>query len=211
MSPDDRPQTTGEELANTLTHGLGAVGGIAVTAILIVLAAVTRDPWSIVGAAVFGATLIALYTASTVYHAVRVPALKERLKVLDHAMIYLLIAGTYTPFTLGGLRGGWGWSLFGVIWGLAAAGVVFKIFFIGRFPRVSTALYLAMGWLVVLAIGPMLQTLDATTLAWLLAGGVAYSAGTLFYHGTRRYTHAVWHLFVLAGSACHVMAITTQF
>jgi hemolysin III len=206
----ERPPTPGEELANTLTHGAGALGGVAITAILVVIAALRSDAWGIVGAAIFGAALVALYTASTIYHAVRPPVLKARLKVLDHAMIYVLIAGSYTPFMLGGLRGGWGWSLFGVIWGLAVAGVVFKLFFIDRFPRLSTALYLAMGWLILLALGPMIQSLEPATLLWLLAGGIAYSAGTIFYHGTRRYAHAVWHLFVLAGSACHVVAVATQ-
>lgn len=205
-----RHPSAGEELANALTHGAGAVGGVAVTAVLVVMAALGGDAWSIVGAAVFGASLIALYTASTLYHAFRGARLKARLKVVDHAMIYLLIAGSYTPFMLGDLRGPWGWSLFGVIWGLAVAGVVFKLFFTGRFPRLSTILYLGMGWLVILAVNPMLHHLQTPTLLWLLAGGIAYSAGTIFYHATRPYAHAVWHLFVLAGSACHVVAVATQ-
>lgn len=202
--------TPAEELANALTHGLGAIGGVAATAVLIVMAAFRSDAWGIVGAAIFGAALITLYTASTVYHAVRREPLKERLKVLDHGAIYVLIAGSYTPFMLGDLRGGWGWALFGVIWGLALAGVVFKLFFTGRFPRLSTILYLAMGWLVVLAVGPMLRELATPVLLWLVAGGLAYTAGTIFYHGRMRYTHAVWHLFVLAGSACHTVAVALQ-
>ena len=210
MTPSEMEPTAAEELANVLTHGLGVVGGIAATAILIVMASLRSDAWGIVGVAVFGATLVALYSASTIYHAVRQQKLKARLKVLDHATIYLLIAGSYTPFMIGDLRGGWGWSLFGVIWGLAVAGVVFKLFFTGRFPRLSTILYLAMGWLVVLAVGPMLRELSTPVLLWLLAGGVAYSAGTIFFHGRMRYTHAVWHLFVLAGSACHTVAVALQ-
>jgi hemolysin III len=198
------------ERASALTHGAGALAGAAGAAVLVVLASLRGDVWQIVSSAVFGATLVLLYTASTIYHASRHPRLRARLQVLDHSAIYLLIAGTYTPFALVGLRGGWGWSLFGVIWGLAVAGVVFKLFFIHRFHRLSTAVYIAMGWLVVVAAVPMLQRLSGETLAWLVAGGVAYTAGTLFYHGSRPWAHAVWHLFVLAGSACHFLAVATQ-
>lgn len=207
MDHSDDPR---QELANALTHGVGALAAVAATAVLVTFAALRADATAVVGTAVFGATLILLYTASTVYHAVRRPALKERLKVADHAAIYLLIAGTYTPIVLSGLGGGWGWSLFGVAWGLAAAGVIFKLFFTGRFPRVSTALYVAMGWMVIVAIGPMLERLSGATLAWLVAGGVTYTAGTLFYHSRRPYAHAVWHLFVLGGSVCHAVAVGTQ-
>ncbi len=200
-----------EELANTLTHGFGVLASAAAAAVLIVLAARQADPWKIVGASVFGASLISLYSASTLYHATRKPELKARLKVVDHATIYVLIAGTYTPFTLVGLRGGWGWSLFGVIWGLAAAGVVFKIFFTGRFNRLSTGIYIAMGWLIIIAVVPMLRELSPITLAWLLAGGLSYTGGTAFYHNHRLpYAHAVWHLFVLLGSLCHVMAVASE-
>lgn len=205
------PRHLREELANTLTHAAGVLASAAGAAVLVVLAALGGDPWRIVGTAVFGATLVLLYTASTLYHAVRSERLKARLQVFDHCAIYLLIAGTYTPFTLVGLRGGWGWSLFGVIWGLAVAGVVFKLFFTGRFPRVSTAIYVGMGWLVLVAAGPMLSRLPAATLAWLVAGGVAYTAGTVFYLSRRiPYAHAIWHLFVLAGSVFHALAVATQ-
>jgi hemolysin III len=162
-----------------------------------------------VGASIFVATLILLYGASTSYHLASGTRVKERLKVLDHAAIYLLIAGTYTPFTLAGLRGAWGWSLFGVIWGLAAGGVVFKLFFTGRFRVVSTGIYIAMGWLVLIAIVPLVRALDAGTLAWLVAGGITYTAGTLFYHSRRLYAHAIWHLFVLGGSVCHAIAVAS--
>jgi hemolysin III len=179
--------------------------------VLVTLAALGGDAWKVVASAVFGTTLVLLYTASTLYHAARSPVARARLKVLDHCAIYLLIAGSYTPFTLIGLRGGWGWSLFGVIWGLAVAGTVFKLFFTGRFPRLSTTIYVAMGWLVLVAIGPMVQRLPATTLAWLVAGGVTYTVGTLFYHNRRiPYAHAIWHLFVIGGSACHFAAVLTQ-
>lgn len=199
-----------EELANTLTHGAGAAASLAGAVALVVLAALRSDARGIVGSAVFGATLVLLYGASTLYHAVRSPTLKARLRILDHCAIYLLIAGTYTPFTLIGLRGGWGWSLFGVAWGLATAGVIFKLFFTGRFDGLSTAVYVAMGWMVLVAIVPLVQRLPAEVLAWLVAGGLAYTLGTLFYRSRRRYAHAVWHLFVLAGSACHFAAATFQ-
>jgi hemolysin III len=200
-----------EERANVITHAAGALAATAGAALLVVLAALGGDPWRIVSSALFGCTLVLLYTASTLYHASRRPRVRARLKVLDHCAIYLLIAGTYTPFTLIGLRGGWGWSLFGAIWGLAAAGAVFKLFFTGRFPRLSTTLYLAMGWLVVVAAVPMLQRIPAVTLLWLLAGGLSYSAGTLFYHSRRiPYAHAIWHLFVLGGSICHFVAVVRE-
>jgi hemolysin III len=198
------------EIANAVTHGVGAAAAAAGAAVLVVLASLRGDVWQIVSSAVFGATLVLLYTASTAYHAARDPAVKRRLKLFDHCAIYLLIAGTYTPFMLVGLRGGWGWSLFGVIWGLAVAGVVFKLLFIERFHRLSTAIYVAMGWLVIVAAVPMVRALDTSTLAWLVAGGLAYTAGTLFYHARRPYAHAVWHLFVIAGSACHFAAVTSQ-
>jgi hemolysin III len=204
--PDSR-----EEMANVLTHGAGALASAVGAAVLLTVAAVQGDPWKVVSSAVFGATLVLLYAASTLYHAARTPRARARLKVLDHCAIYLLIAGSYTPFALVGLRGGWGWTLFGVAWGLAAAGTVFKLFFTGRFPRLSTATYIAMGWLAVVAIVPMVQRLPAATLAWMVAGGVVYTAGTLFYHSRRiPYAHAIWHAFVIGGSACHFAAVLTQ-
>jgi hemolysin III len=199
------------ELPNVLTHAFGVAASVAAAAILIVLASLRGSPAEIVGVSVFGATLIVLYVASTLYHAARSDAARARLKVFDHAAIFFLIAGTYTPFTIGALGGGWGWSLFGVIWGLAIVGAIFKIFAAGRFRLVSTLFYIAMGWLVVIAAGPLVRHVDAAVLAWMLAGGIAYTAGTPFYHTRRfRYSHAVWHVFVLAGSACHVVAIGLQ-
>ena len=178
---------------------------------LITLAAIHGDGWQLAGAIVFGITLLLLYTASTLYHAIQHPIAKGRLKVFDHCAIYLLIAGTYTPFTLIGLRGPWGWGLFAAIWTIALAGVVFKLFHTGRFPRLSTALYVAMGWLVVVAIKPMLASIDVWTLGWLLAGGVFYTLGTYFYHRESiPYAHAIWHLFVIAGSVCHFVAVAAQ-
>lgn len=199
-----------EELANVVTHGIGMVAALAAAVGLIIFASVRGDVWEIVGVSVFATTLVALYTASTLYHAARDPVVKARLKILDHAAIYLLIAGTYTPFMIDELRGGWGWSLFGVIWGLAVVGIALKLVFIGRFKVLSTAVYVAMGWLVLVAVVPLVRTLDPVTLVWMVAGGVAYTAGTPFYHNrTIRYSHAIWHLFVIAGSACHAVAVAT--
>jgi hemolysin III len=201
-------ERTREEWWNAFTHGIGAVLGALGGATLLVLAALHGDPWRIAGVAVFSATLVLLYAASTLYHAETAPSRKARLRVLDHASIYLLIAGTYTPFTLLPLRGGWGWSLFGVVWGLAVVGTVAKLFWTGRFDRLSTLLCVGMGWVVVVAIGPLLENLGTASLAWLVAGGVVYTLGTLFYLAERvPFAHAIWHLFVLGGSTCHGLAV----
>ena len=200
-----------EEVANAITHGVGLVASLAAGAVLITLASFTADPWRIVGASVYVASLIILYAASTAFHAARDPKVKARLQLVDHCAIFGLIAGSYTPFTLVGLRGGWGWSLFGVAWGLAAAGIVAKLFLIGRFPRASTFLYLGMGWMALVAAGPLVAALPISVLGWMVAGGVLYTLGTPFYHARRmRYGHAVWHLFVLGGSACHFTAVLLQ-
>ena len=200
-----------DEIASALTHGLGAVAALAGGAVLITLTALHGDAWQLGASIVFGVTLLLLYTASTLYHAIQHPVAKGRLKVFDHCAIYLLIAGTYTPFTLIGLRGPWGWGLFIAIWSLALCGVIFKLFYTGRFKRLSTFIYIAMGWLIIVAIKPMLNSLDAWTLSWLLAGGVFYTLGTYFYHRESiPYSHAIWHLFVIAGSVCHFVAVTAQ-
>ena len=200
-----------EEIANALTHGLAAAAALAGSAVLITLAAIYGDGWQLAGAIVFGVALLLLYTASTLYHAIQHPVVKGRLKVFDHCAIYLLIAGTYTPFTLIGLRGTLGWWLFGIIWTLALAGVVFKLFYTGRFRGLSTAIYVAMGWLVVIAIGPVAAALDAWTLGWIIAGGVFYTLGTFFYmRDSIPYAHAIWHLFCIAGSVCHYVAVLAQ-
>ena len=200
-----------EEIANALTHGLAAAAALAASAVLITLAAIHGDGWQLASAIVFGITLLLLYTASTLYHAIQHPVSKGRLKVFDHCAIYLLIAGTYTPFTLIGLRGPWGWGLFAAIWTLAVAGVVFKLFYTGRFKKLSTAIYVAMGWLVLVAIKPMWSSLDGWTLGWLFAGGAFYTLGTFFYHRESiPYSHAIWHSFVIAGSVCHFVSVTAQ-
>lgn len=202
---------THEELASALTSGVGAIAALVGGAVLITLAALRGDGWQLAAALVFGICLLLLYLASTLYHANRQPLAKVRLKVFDHCAIYLLIAGTYTPFTLVSLRDGPGWLLFTAVWSLALLGVVFKLFFTGRFGLLSTLVYIAMGWLVLLAIKPVLAALDDWTFGWLLAGGVAYTLGTVFYHRpSLRYSHAIWHLFVIAGSVSHYLAVLAQ-
>ncbi|WP_242111382.1 PAQR family membrane homeostasis protein TrhA [Luteimonas aquatica] len=210
-SPPARGEFSREEFASALTHGVGATLALGAGAVLITLAAREGNAWQLSAAIVFSVSLLLLYVASTLYHATPFPTAKARLKVFDHCAIYLLIAGTYTPFTLIGLRGTIGWSLFAAIWALALAGVVFKLFFTGRFKRLSTLIYVAMGWLVLLAIKPVIAALDAWTFGWLLAGGVFYTLGTVFYHReSLPYSHAVWHLFCIAGSVCHYIAVMAQ-
>ncbi len=197
-----------EEWANCLTHAAGVLLSLAGMAVLVTVAARRGDTWDVVAATVFGISLVLLYTASTLYHTFRQPETKRLLRKFDHAAIFLLIAGTYTPFLLVSLRGPWGWSLFGIIWSLAVAGIVLKFWFAGRFTIVSTLLYLAMGWLVVVATRPMLAAVAPAQLGFLLAGGLCYTGGTVFYlWRSLPYHHAVWHLFVLGGSVCHYFAV----
>jgi hemolysin III len=198
-----------EEFANSLTHGIGTVISIVGLVILVLHAVANGTALHITACAVYGATLVILYLSSTLYHSFsHMPRMKHAFKICDHSAIYLLIAGSYTPFTLILLRGGWGWSLFGVVWGLAIAGVCFKAGFVNRFNVISTLVYLAMGWLVVIAIRPLVTVLPPTGLWLLVAGGVAYSLGTLFY-GVFRFPfhHAVWHLMVILGSLFHFFAV----
>lgn len=202
-----RPQSIGEEIANSLSHGAGFVGAAVATPFLLVEAA-GHGVADLVGAAVFAVTVMLAYLASTLYHAVTAPRAKKILRVIDHGSIFLLIAGTYTPFTLGVLRGGWGWTLFGLIWSLALAGLVMKALGGVRFRRLSVVIYLAMGWLVLVAIGPLVERMAPAGLAWLVAGGVSYTLGVVFYAlDGRRFLHFIWHLFVLGGTACHFVAV----
>jgi hemolysin III len=203
----NRPQSRGEEIANAVSHGVGFVAAVATIPVL-VISALNDGTAAVVGATIFGATMALLYLTSTLYHAVTPTRAKRVFQILDHAAIYLLIAGTYTPFTLGVLRGAWGWTLFGVIWGLALIGIFLKSMRGIRYPRLSTAVYLMMGWLVLIAIKPLASNVQSWGLFWLVAGGVAYTAGVGFYAARRmRYAHLVWHLFVLAGTACHFVAV----
>lgn len=203
----DRVATHREEIANAVTHGLGLLASLVGLPILVLTAAARGERMAIIGASVFGATLIALYAASTLYHAIPHPTLKQKLRVVDHAAIYCLIAGTYTPFTLGVLHGTWGWSLFGIVWTLAAIGVLFKLKFGPRFQRASTAMYIAMGWVIIIALKPLLQSVPTAGLALLAAGGLLYTGGCAFYLARKSWSHPVWHLFVMGGSACHYFAV----
>ena len=197
-----------EELANSLSHGVGLMCAVAATPILIIGAVNRGGAAGVVGSSVFGATMVLLYLASTWYHAVPEGRLKDRLHKLDHAAIYLLIAGSYTPFTLGVLGGAWGWTLFGIVWGTATVGVCEKLISGIRYPRLSTALYLIMGWSVLVVIRPLLLNMPPHGIRWLVAGGLSYTAGVVFYTARRLpYHHFIWHLFVMAGSTCHFFAV----
>lgn len=204
-----RDQTLSEELANSMSHGIGLIAAIIGSPFLIIHAVNHGDSHSIVGAGVFCATVIILYLASTLYHAMPAGKTKLVFRVIDHSAIYLLIAGTYTPFTLGVLRGAWGWSLFGIVWGLALIGVTLKSMGRATNPLLSTGLYLLMGWVVVIAIKPMLTYVPTTGLVWLVAGGLFYTAGVFFFATDSRlkYGHLIWHFFVLAGTVCHFFAV----
>lgn len=189
-----------------VTHALGAAFSVAALVLMVLSAG--DDAFRLVAASVFGTTLVLLYTSSTIYHALSSPRLKNFFQILDHSCIYLLIAGSYTPLALVSLRGPWGWSLFGAVWFLAIVGVILKsVLRKNREAWWSTALYVAMGWLVVFAAGPLVRSLPPAGLAWLVAGGLFYTLGVIFFAWRRlRFNHAIWHLFVLAGSACHVVA-----
>jgi hemolysin III len=204
----ERPQSLGEEVANSVSHGIGLLAALIAFPVLVTAALDRADPAGIVGASVFAITMVLLYLASTLFHALPPNRAKRVFQILDHSAIYLLIAGTYTPFTLGVLRGAWGWTLFGLVWGMAVAGTVFKVLGGVRYTTFSTWVYLAMGWLVLIAIEPVWTLVPKWGLFWLLAGGIAYTAGALFFMAERiRYFHFVWHLFVVAGTACHFIAV----
>jgi hemolysin III len=198
-----------ENRANSYTHAIATGMSIAGLAFMVVLASLTGDPWKIVSVSIFGATLVLLYTSSSLYHAVRRPALRKALRIMDHVSINLLIAGTYTPFTLVNLRGQLGWIMFGTIWGLALAGVILEIFFTGRFKILGTLLYIAMGWIIVFAMKPLVSTLPTSALALLFAGGLSYSLGAIFYIFDKKlpFGHAIWHVFVLGGSVCQFISV----
>jgi hemolysin III len=204
----ERPQTLGEEIANSVSHGVGLLAALIAFPFLVWSALQRGSPAAVVGASVFGASMVLLYLTSTLFHAFPRSRAKRVFQVLDHAAIYLLIAGTYTPFTLGVLNGAWGWTLFGLVWGMAAAGILLKAIGGIRYNKVSTVVYLAMGWLVLLAADTVWTLVPGWGIFWLFAGGLAYTAGAIFFLAERvRYFHFVWHLFVLAGTACHFVAV----
>ena len=197
-----------EEIAHSVTHGIGALMSVIGLAALIVYSTRYGDAWHIVSSAIYGSTLIALYTTSTLYHSITKPDLKKVLQKLDHAAIFLLIAGTYTPFALVNLRGGWGWTLLGIVWSIAIAGMIMELIVKQRYKRISIGLYLGLGWLVMIAIEPMITHVAPGGMVLLLVGGLFYSLGVIFYvWKTLLYHHAIWHVFVLAGSVSHFFAV----
>ena len=208
MSTQVKERLPLEEVANCATHGLGLALSVAGFAALVVLAWGYGDAWHLTSCGVYGASLVALYLASTLYHGVRAPRAKQLLQALDHCGIYLLIAGTYTPFTLVTLRGPWGWTLFGLVWGLALAGILFRVLCGTRYRPLAVASYVMLGWLCVVAVKPILELVPLGALAWIAAGGLAYTTGVFFFAAKRiPHHHAIWHLFVLGGSICHYVAV----
>lgn len=196
------------EVANTVTHGIGVALAIAALVLLIVYAVIYGDVWHVVSFSIYGSSLVLLYLASTLYHGFQNPGVKRILRIIDHSAIYLLIAGTYTPFMLVTLRGTQGWVMFGIIWGLAVIGILYKAFFINKHAVISTLFYLAMGWMIVFSIKDLLQNLPLNGIIFLAAGGLSYTLGMVFYAGRDKLLrHAVWHLFVLGGSICHFFSI----
>lgn len=197
-----------EDITNSVTHGVGAALSIAGLTLLVVLASLKGDPWRIVSLSIYGSTLVALYLTSTLYHGIQAPRAKAVFRRLDHVAIFLLIAGTYTPFTLVMIRGGAGWFLFAAVWTLAVIGVLLKAFFMGRFEKTSIALYLTMGWIALLTIKPAIAAIPLGGMIGMLIGGLFYSLGVVFYAWERLpFNHSIWHMFVLAGSASHFFTI----
>lgn len=204
--------TLGEEIFNGVSHGAGAVLSVAGTVVLIVCAAIYSDAWAVVSSCIYGASLIILYTMSTLYHSITNKRAKAFFRIMDHNTIFVLIAGTYTPITLAVLRGAWGWVLFSVVWAAAIVGIVLNSIDLERFKKLSIVCYVAMGWVIVFAIKPLIDSAPALSLVFLVIGGVFYTAGIVFYAIKRvRYFHSVWHLFTIAGSAFHYFAILFAF
>lgn len=203
-----RKLTVKEEIFNSITHGVGVLLSIAALVILVVLAVGKGNTWHVVSFSIYGSTMVLLYLASTLYHSFTAEKVKNLFARFDHAAIFLLIAGTYTPFLLTALRGTFGWVLFGIIWGVAVIGVVIRSIYLTRFRKLMVAIYLIMGWMFVVAVGPMIKNLPLTSLIFLLLGGIFYSVGVIFYvKRNLKYGHGIWHLFVLAGSIMHFFAV----
>ncbi len=204
----DEGYSIGEEIAHSITHGVGALLSIGGLVVLVTLSATYGDEWHVVSSSIYGFTLILLYSSSTLYHAITKPDIKVVLQKIDHAVIFMLIAGTYTPFTLISLRGAWGWSLFALVWSIAVAGMAMELLVKNRRKWISISLYLGLGWVIVIATKPLMASVETGGLVLLLLGGLAYSFGVIFYAWKRlAYHHAIWHVFVMAGSALHFFAI----
>ncbi|MEE3334149.1 MAG: hemolysin III family protein [Ruminococcus sp.] len=200
--------TLGEEIFSSVTHGLGTILAIGGTAVLIVLSAIFSDVWSVVGSAIFGASLIILYCMSTLYHAISAPRAKKFFRIMDHNTIFFLIAGTYTPITISILRGWLGWTLFGIVWGAAIIGIVLNSIDLEKFRKPSVVCYILMGWVIIIAIHPLLNVMSATSLWLLVGGGIFYTVGVIFYAIKKvKYFHSIWHIFTLLGSTCHYFSI----
>ena len=201
-------QSLGEEIASSVTHGIGAALSVAVLVLLTAFAGKHSEPWRVVSLSIYGATLIFLYLSSTLYHSFPRGKTRRFFRLLDHVSIFLLIAGSYTPVVLIVLQGPWGWTLFGLIWTLAIGGILAKIFLMGKLKIISVIFYIAMGWIIVIAFKPLLRAVPIELFAWLFAGGLFYTLGTIFYAWERLpHNHTIWHLFVLAGSAAHFFGI----
>ncbi len=202
-------QSLGEEIANSITHGIGAALATAALTILVVSAALKGDAWRVVSFAIYGTSLVIMYTSSTLYHSITHQKAKRYFRIMDHSSIFLLIAGTYTPITLLPLRDAdWGWTMFGLIWGMALLGILFKTFFYGKLEKLSVVFYVLMGWLAVIAIKPMIANLPMGLLIWIAIGGLSYTLGIIFYAWRKLpYSHSIWHLFVLGGSISHFFGI----
>lgn len=197
-----------EEKANIISHAIGLAFSIVALVLLVVRASLYGDAWHIVSVAIFGVSLISLYAASTFYHSAKDPRVRSYLRIFDHATIYVLIAGTYTPFTLVTLNGPVGWTIFAASWAMAVTGITLKLFFTGRFNVLSTLMYVFMGWIIVFAISPLIENLSSKGLFWLIAGGIAYTTGAILYSIKKiPFNHAIFHLFVLLGSFCHFMSV----
>jgi len=203
-----KPYSSNADRAHAITHGVGVLIGIAVLSLLVVFSSLRKSAWEVVSCAVYGTTFILLFLGSTLYHAAKNPRAKRVLKIIDHSAIYLLIAGTYTPYALAPLRGGLGWTIFGAIWGSALLGIAFKVFFTGRFKAVSLISYLFMGWFCIIAVKPLFRELNTAGFVFLAVGGLCYTVGAVFYAWkTLPWSHTIWHLFVLAASVCHFFSI----
>jgi hemolysin III len=197
-----------EEKTNIISHAIGLVLSIVALVLMLIRASMYGNGWHIVSVSIFGASLIALYAASTFYHCATDPKLRKRLRIIDHATIYVLIAGTYTPFTLITLNGSTGWMIFGASWAMATIGITLKVFFTGKYNVISTLMYVFMGWIIVFAITPLINSLSAEGLFWLFAGGVAYTTGAILYSIKKiKFNHAIFHIFVLLGSFCHFVSV----